>query len=115
MTRLHGDTYFTHAWLSQISGSKQFVLYPPSQHHLLHATATANAGADCAFDPLAPDYGRFPRARGATPHVAVCGPGDTILVRTLTLNHPGANPNPNHSGANPNPNHPGAARLVPPC
>ena len=85
MTRLHGDTYFTHAWLSQISGSKQFVLYPPSQHHLLHATATANAGADSAFDPLAPDYGRFPRARGATPHVAVCGPGDTILVRTLTL------------------------------
>ena len=85
VTRLHGDTYFTHAWLSQIRGSKQFVLYPPSQHHLLHATATANAGADSAFDPLAPDYGRFPRARGATPHVAVCGPGDTILVGTILV------------------------------
>ena len=56
------------------------MLYPPSQHHLLHATPTANAGADSGFDPLAPDYGRFPRARAATPHVAVCGPGDTILV-----------------------------------
>ena len=87
MTRLHGDTYFTHAWLSQIRGAKQFILYPPSQHHLLHATATANAGADSAFDPLAPDYGRFPRARGATPHVAVCGPGDTILVPCGCFHH----------------------------
>ena len=32
------------------------------------------------FDPLAPDFAAFPRARGATPYVAVCGPGDTILV-----------------------------------
>ena len=69
------------------------MLYPPSQHHLLHATPTANAGADSGFDPLAPDYVRFPRARAATPHVAVCGPGDTILV-TLTLPNPDPNPNP---------------------
>lgn len=31
VTRLHNDTYHTHAWLSQIKGTKQFILYPPSQ------------------------------------------------------------------------------------
>ena len=31
VTRLHNDTYHTHAWLSQIRGTKQFILYPPSQ------------------------------------------------------------------------------------
>ena len=58
------------------------MLYPPSQAHLLHAADTGNGdgGMDTRFDPLAPDFGRFPRARGATPYVAECGPGDTILV-----------------------------------
>ncbi len=53
VTRLHHDTFCTHAWLSQIRGRKQFVLYPPSQAHLLHAHATANGGADtwCAVAP----------------------------------------------------------------
>ena len=37
VTRLHNDTYHTHAWLSQVSGTKQFVLYPPSQAHTIHA------------------------------------------------------------------------------
>lgn len=31
LTRLHNDTYHLHAWLSQIRGAKQFILYPPSQ------------------------------------------------------------------------------------
>ena len=32
VTRLHNDTYYTHAWLSQIRGTKQFILYPPRRH-----------------------------------------------------------------------------------
>lgn len=37
VTRIHNDTFHTHAWLSQIRGRKQFILYPPSQAHLIHA------------------------------------------------------------------------------
>ena len=91
VTRLHNDTYHTHAWLSQIRGTKQFILYPPSQAHLIHAGEgiassqldSPRCRAKCAqswLDPLAPEYDAFPRARKATPYVAVCGPGDTILV-----------------------------------
>ena len=85
-TRLHNDTYHTSAWLSQIRGTKQFILYPPSQASLIHAGEgiespqlnSPRAHTKCEqswFDPLAPDYARFPRARQATPYVAVCEPG----------------------------------------
>ncbi|KAL1499976.1 hypothetical protein AB1Y20_012655 [Prymnesium parvum] len=83
VTRLHNDTYHTHAWLSQISGTKQFILYPPSQAHLLHCgegIQGEHGASQTWFDPLALDYQRFPRAREATPFVAVCSAGDTILV-----------------------------------
>ena len=83
ITRLHNDTYHTHAWLSQVRGTKQFILYPPSQAHLIHAGEgiwSDHGSAQTWFDPLAPDWAAFPRAAKATPYVAVCGPGDTILV-----------------------------------
>ena len=53
------------------------------QAHLLHCSegiSSEHGAQQTWFDPLAPDYQRFPRAREATPYVAVCGPGDTILV-----------------------------------
>lgn len=37
------------------------------------------ANAQSWFDPLAPDFARFPRAAQATPYVATCEPGETIL------------------------------------
>ena len=83
VTRLHNDTYHTHAWLSQIRGTKQFILYPPSQARTIHCgegIGGEQGASQTWFDPLAPDYKSFPRARQATPYVAVCGPGDTILV-----------------------------------
>ena len=91
VTRIHNDTYHTHAWLSQIRGSKQFILYPPSQAHLIHvgegvaasqidSPKCRTANGQTWLDPLAPDYAQFPRARKATPYVATCGPGETILV-----------------------------------
>uniref|UniRef100_A0A7S0IL10 JmjC domain-containing protein n=1 Tax=Calcidiscus leptoporus TaxID=127549 RepID=A0A7S0IL10_9EUKA len=77
-TRLHYDTYSLHAWLSQIRGRKQFILYPKSQAHLLHAGEGIEASQSW-FDPTAPDFTAFPRARQATPYVAVCEEGDTLF------------------------------------
>ena len=90
VTRLHNDTFHTHAWLSQIRGTKQFVLYPPSQAHLIHAGEGVSAdhgSSQTWFDPMAPDWDAFPRAKHATPYVAVCGPGDTILVPSDWFHH----------------------------
>lgn len=92
VTRLHNDTYYTHAWLSQIRGRKLFVLFPPSQARLIHASdGIRPSGGDCAeqswFDPLRPDFERFPLARDATPFVAECGEGDTLVVPSLWFHY----------------------------
>ena len=53
------------------------------QAHLIHCSegVSSDHGAQQTwYDPLSPDHARFPRAKDATPFVAVCGPGDTILV-----------------------------------
>ena len=90
ITRLHNDTYHTHAWLSQIRGRKQFILYPPSQARLLHASegvAGGHGAEQTWFDPLRPDFRRFPRARDATAHIAVCEEGETVLVPSGWFHH----------------------------
>ena len=48
LTRLHNDSFATHAWLSQIRGRKQFILYPPSQARLLHASEGVAGGHGAA-------------------------------------------------------------------
>ena len=39
------------------------------------------------FDPLAPDFDRFPRARTAVAHVVECGEGDTLIVPSLWFHY----------------------------
>ena len=90
LTRLHNDSFATHAWLSQIRGRKQFILYPPSQARLLHASegvAGGHGAEQTWFDPLRPDFRKFPRARDATAHVAVCEEGETVLVPSGWFHH----------------------------
>ena len=90
LTRLHNDSFATHAWLSQIRGRKQFILYPPSQARLLHASegvAGGHGAEQTWFDPLRPDFRRFPRARDATAHIAVCEEGETVLVPSGWFHH----------------------------
>merc|ERR1712050_773888 len=64
ISRLHHDTYATHVWLSQIRGRKQFIVYPPEDGELLHCRQEDDCeGFTSLFDPSAPDYDAFPRAR----------------------------------------------------
>jgi len=48
------------------------------QAHFLHAGEGVSK-SQTWFDPLHPDFERFPRARRATPYVAVCDEGETIF------------------------------------
>ena len=87
-TRLHYDNQQTHAWLAQVDGRKQFVLYAPSdaEHLRLHAweEKIGQSGSDGlrrAFDPSKPpDPVIYPQTRKARAYVAVVEPGETILV-----------------------------------
>ena len=96
ITRLHFDAHGAHGWLAQVRGRKLFVLVPPEDseklapfHHGARGgapTADSSAGAGAAersqspIDPLEPDLERFPGYRDARVFVAVCRPGDVILI-----------------------------------
>ena len=71
VTPIHMDVWRTHAWLSQLSGRKRWLLYPPEQEHLLY---------DYDVRVEAPDLERHPRYAETTPLEAVIGPGDTIYA-----------------------------------
>ena len=71
VTPLHMDLWRTHAWLSQLSGRKRWLLYPPEHLPYLY---------EFRVDPERPDLTRFPLYRHAKPMECIIGPGDTVFV-----------------------------------
>lgn len=71
VSSLHSDIWGTHAWMTQLQGSKRWLLFAPDQAANLH-------GLRC--DPLRPDLARFPGLARAAAHEGVIGPGETIFV-----------------------------------
>lgn len=81
VSRLHHDTYATHVWLSQIRGRKQFICYPPDDADNLHSEVEDECeGRTSLFDPSAPDFDKFPRARDAKPYSVVVEEGETVVL-----------------------------------
>lgn len=81
VSRLHHDTYATHVWLSQIRGRKQFVCYPPDDTEFLHYHEDDECeGRTTLFDPAAPDFERFPKARRARAYSVVVEEGETVVL-----------------------------------
>ena len=81
-TRLHFDAQQTHAWLSQVRGRKQFVLYPPSDAERLRLHGWEHAtGCTRVYDPARPPEPlAYPGVARLRPRVAILGAGDTLLV-----------------------------------
>lgn len=81
VSRLHHDTFSTHVWLAQIRGRKQFICFPPDDSENLHADEQEeNGGRVSMFDPAAPDYERFPRARKARAYSVVVEEGEVVVL-----------------------------------
>lgn len=74
---LHVDVAGTHAFLHQVYGTKELVLYPPEQSELVYPN---HKGISQIEDIEAPDLDRFPRFAEATPIRATVQAGDMILV-----------------------------------
>lgn len=71
LTPLHCDVWGTHAWLSQLVGSKRWLLFAPDQAPFLH---------DNKVRVENPDYERHPLFRQARPLECTINPGDTVFV-----------------------------------
>jgi hypothetical protein len=70
-TGLHRDFLHTHAYIAQVVGRKQCVLFSPDDSACLY---------DGAVDPERPDYERFPLLRQATAFECIVEPGELLLV-----------------------------------
>lgn len=62
----------------QVVGTKQFLLFAPSQASRLYPTPGREASGE--LDPNLPDYARFPRARGLRGHVCELRAGEAIYI-----------------------------------
>jgi hypothetical protein len=61
----------------QITGHKHFMLFSPSQCHLLYRIP---GGAHCRFDPNIPDFKRFPLARKALGWRCTLRAGESLYI-----------------------------------
>lgn len=61
----------------QVIGRKHFSLYPPDQTSLLYRI---DGRTHCHFDPSAPDFAAYPRARRATRWECTLAPGECLYI-----------------------------------
>jgi len=76
---LHYDVLHLHAWITQLHGDKEFVLYAPGQEHLLYVDpdlpwqSTIRAHHN-------PDHDRYPLLREARAQSVVIHAGETLFL-----------------------------------
>jgi histone arginine demethylase JMJD6 len=76
---LHYDQFCLHAFITQIVGSKEFVLFPPSDAPFLYPSSYARNLSELG-DVKRVDLARFPLFRHATPIRFRAGPGETVFI-----------------------------------
>jgi histone arginine demethylase JMJD6 len=76
---LHYDGSGTHAFLMQIYGRKQYVVYPPSQEPFLYPSPKRE-NVSLLNSVETPDLERFPLFAKAVPTVFVLEPGELLFV-----------------------------------
>ncbi|HVW96361.1 MAG TPA: cupin-like domain-containing protein [Mucilaginibacter sp.] len=74
---LHFDALFMHTQITQIYGSKIFILYPPDQTPYMYPFPDNPKFSQVNFDN--PDYEKFPLFKNATPTEVTIYEGETIL------------------------------------
>ena len=74
---LHYDLHHTHAFLSQIYGRKEMILYPPEQTPFMYAKGWSMSEVN---DVENPDLIRFPLFQQAVPTRLVLEPGETLFI-----------------------------------
>ncbi len=76
--RLHVDYLHTHAWVTQICGEKNFIVYPRGQEEFLYPKPDYPWISE--VDMYNPDYVKFPKFKQATPIVVNVKDGETIFI-----------------------------------
>lgn len=76
---LHSDRHYMHAFIGQVTGHKEFIIFPPDQGRYLYPDPDYElvSQVDNIWDP---DLDRFPLAAKATSVRVTLSPGDLLFV-----------------------------------
>jgi hypothetical protein len=74
----HLDFYHTNAWITQLYGDKNFIVYPRGQDEFLYPKPDNPWVSDVNI--FKPDYEKHPKYKNATPITVTVKQGETIFV-----------------------------------
>jgi hypothetical protein len=74
----HIDLFHTNAWITQLYGKKNFIVFPRGQDAFLYPNAENPLVSDVNI--FYPDYNKHPAFRNATPRIITVEQGETIFI-----------------------------------
>jgi histone arginine demethylase JMJD6 len=75
---VHIDYYHLSAWINQLYGQKEFIVFPRGQEDFLYINPKENWKS--TVDIFNPDYEKHPKYKNATPIHFVLGPGESLYI-----------------------------------
>jgi hypothetical protein len=75
---VHIDYYRLNAWVTQLYGEKQFIVFPKGQDECLYPKPDDEWQSQVNI--FNPDYNKHPKYKDATPIKFVVGPGETLFI-----------------------------------
>ncbi|MET4081191.1 histone arginine demethylase JMJD6 [Pedobacter sp. UYP30] len=77
---IHKDAYDVHAWLIQLYGEKEVIIFPREQEALMYRGKTGMESFQSPIDISNPDYEKYPKFKEATPLKVTLKAGDAIYI-----------------------------------
>lgn len=77
---MHKDAYDVHAWLIQLYGEKEVIVFPRDQEALLYPKKGGLLESRSPINIMNPDYEKYPRFREATPIRAILKAGEVMYI-----------------------------------
>jgi histone arginine demethylase JMJD6 len=77
---VHKDTYHVHAWLIQLYGEKEIIVFPNDQEELLYPGKEGLSRSRSPIDISNPDYEKYPKFKAATPIRAMLKAGEVMYI-----------------------------------
>lgn len=77
---MHKDAYDVHAWLIQLYGEKEVIVFPREQEALLYPKTGGILESRSPINILDPDYEKYPRFKEATPIRAILKAGEVMYI-----------------------------------
>jgi histone arginine demethylase JMJD6 len=77
---VHKDAYDVHAWLIQLYGEKEIIMYPRDQESLLYPGKGGIMESRSPINISNPDYEKYPKYKKATPLSITLKAGEVIYI-----------------------------------